>query len=592
MAESPTMEVRARITADSAQFQKGLEDATRSAQTFQTAASGLNKSILAIGVASSTAAIALIGFAVKSFRAAGEVQELDIALFSLGKSSRYGTLALKLAVAEIEETGITSAAARRAVIKLAQSNVDLSEASKLATAAQNLSVSSSINSADALQSLTFAISTAQTRMLKNLGITTQAGDAYAKYGAEIGKASKDLTMSERRQAILNVILKEGAKVTGAYALALQSPSRALKEMSDLTNNLQVAVGTRLLNSFKDVILSTFALYAKFTQAAKGTGTFAKVLDAVEKVFTKLSKPIIAINEGFTKFIDKIDKSKVSVDGIASAFEKALPVVAAFTTFVGVKAGKEIFQAMPIFQGLFKMMNAGVMAFVVFAATSTQVQSALAELVKALQPLLGGVKGIGEVFTNVGSTAVSIFAAAIRGVANIVRTSITFFRQNEVALFALKTAVVAVTAAFVAYKVSMMAQSAVTRINGAIEAINIKLHNAKAIMLARTAVAQAQATHQTNLASIASAKQAQATATVAVAQARQQAITSAQTVALVRQGKVVGTTLPAALARLTAAQNAVKTRSRKGVPHDPNSVASIQRQLDPFAFDPIVKKLTS
>jgi hypothetical protein len=41
-----------------------------------------------------------------------------------------------------------------------------------------------------------------------------------------------------------------------------------------------------------------------------------------------------------------------------------------------------------------------------------------------------------------------------------------------------------------------------------------------------------------------------------------------------------------------AQNAVKTRSQKRVPHDPNSVASIQRQLDPLAFDPIVKKITS
>ncbi len=41
-----------------------------------------------------------------------------------------------------------------------------------------------------------------------------------------------------------------------------------------------------------------------------------------------------------------------------------------------------------------------------------------------------------------------------------------------------------------------------------------------------------------------------------------------------------------------AQNAVKTRSQKRVPYDPNSVESIQRQLDPFAFDPIVKKLTS
>lgn len=41
-----------------------------------------------------------------------------------------------------------------------------------------------------------------------------------------------------------------------------------------------------------------------------------------------------------------------------------------------------------------------------------------------------------------------------------------------------------------------------------------------------------------------------------------------------------------------AQNALKTRSQKLVPHDPNSVASIQRKLDPLAFDPNVKKLTS
>ena len=40
------------------------------------------------------------------------------------------------------------------------------------------------------------------------------------------------------------------------------------------------------------------------------------------------------------------------------------------------------------------------------------------------------------------------------------------------------------------------------------------------------------------------------------------------------------------------QNAQWTRSQKRVPHDPNSVASIRRQLDPLAFDPIVKKLTS
>ena len=50
--------------------------------------------------------------------------------------------------------------------------------------------------------------------------------------------------------------------------------------------------------------------------------------------------------------------------------------------------------------------------------------------------------------------------------------------------------------------------------------------------------------------------------------------------------------PSSSVSSVGAQNAVKTRSQKRAPHDPNSVASIQRRLDPFAFDPIVKKLTS
>jgi hypothetical protein len=50
--------------------------------------------------------------------------------------------------------------------------------------------------------------------------------------------------------------------------------------------------------------------------------------------------------------------------------------------------------------------------------------------------------------------------------------------------------------------------------------------------------------------------------------------------------------PSSSVATVGAQNSQRTRSQKRIPHDPNSVASIQRQLDPLAFDPIVKKLAS
>ena len=53
-----------------------------------------------------------------------------------------------------------------------------------------------------------------------------------------------------------------------------------------------------------------------------------------------------------------------------------------------------------------------------------------------------------------------------------------------------------------------------------------------------------------------------------------------------------TSMPSSSVDSVGAQNAQTSRFQKRVPHDPNSVASIQRLLDPLAFDPIVKKLAN
>lgn len=555
MAESPTMEVRARLSADSAQFTRGLENARRSTESFQAAAGNLNKGLLAVGLASSTAAIALISFGVKSFRAAAQVEELDIALQAIGASSRYGYAQLATTVDEIKKVGITSAAANRAVIKLAQSNVDLTDASKLATVAQNLSVTASVNSADALQTLTFAITTGQTRMLRQIGITANATEAFAIYGKTIGKNASDLTMAERRQAVLNLVIAEGAKVTGAYALAIKSPSKALKEMSDLTNNLQVAVGQKLLASFSKVILATFELFTKFTQAADGTGTFSKFLSAMEKVFTKLADPFAKIATNLGNFIDKIDKSKVSVNGIADVFEKALPIVGAFTAFIGVKAGKEIFQALPIFQGLFKMMNAGVIAFVVFAATSTQVRNAIMELGASLTPLIAPLAKIGAVLNEVLALVTGAVAKAITGLTSAINKSIGFFRENELVLRVLQGVILSVATALVVYKIASMASSAVDKIGLLVKKVKIALLNAEAVSSARASVAEAQHALAIKANNVATALSARQIAALNVQKAAQNLMTIKMTASeTILGGKTVA--VATAQAGLTASTRAL------------------------------------
>jgi hypothetical protein len=43
---------------------------------------------------------------------------------------------------------------------------------------------------------------------------------------------------------------------------------------------------------------------------------------------------------------------------------------------------------------------------------------------------------------------------------------------------------------------------------------------------------------------------------------------------------------------SSATASIGKNQSKRVIHNPNSVANIQRQLDPIAFDPTIKKLTS
>jgi len=453
MAESPTMEVRARLTADSAQFTKGLEEASKSAENFQGAATKLNSTLTTLGGIAAAASIALIAFGVKSFKAAAEVAELDIALQAIGKNTRYGYTELEKAVESIKKVGLSSVASQKAIIKLAQANVDLSKVTELATLAQDLSVTASVSSADALQTLTQSISRAIPRQLMSLNISISAEEAFRAYGKTIGKSANELSQAEKRQAMFNAILKEGKRVQDSYALAITSPARALKELGDQTRKVQEAVGLRLYNAFGNIILSLLALSIKFTKASQGGGTFSKVLDALEKVLTKLADPFVKLLDGIGNFIDKLDKSKLSVNEIAGNMEKVLPVAAAFATFFGIKAGKSLAQAAPFFQGFFTTLAKFNLIFTAFtlAVTSPQIRGAIAQLVTAFTPLLPILKQLGAVLTEVSALATGVLAKAIRLVANIITASISFVKQFSSDFKALGIVIMAVGAALLIYK---------------------------------------------------------------------------------------------------------------------------------------------
>jgi phage-related protein len=461
MADSPTMEVRARLSADSAQFTQGMDRAVKSANEFQQASSKLNSSMLAIGVASGAAIAGLIAFGIKSFKAAAEVERLDLALEAVGASSGKGYEALKATSDGMRALGINAAAAQKTTLKFAQSNIDLSQATLLAKTAQDLSVASSMTAEEALQSITMAVTTGNTRVLRQIGITTGASDAYQRYANTIGKAAKDLTMAERRQAVVNLVMKEGTKAAGAYALAMESPAKLITMFGDLHDDLQVTMGAVLVKGFGPIIKSAFRFEKSFIAAISSGGKLAPVVEAIQKVLVKLTAPIATAIDKFSDFIDGMDMTGTKVNDLASKFEMILPVIAAFGTYFATKAGAAVFQNVPIFGQLLQRINPMAAAFVAMAMTSTQVQTAMKRLLEALRPLLDVAKSVGDVFSKVMAVAVMIFAKAITGVAVLVERATKFFRDHKTILYIVATALGAVTLGVMAYTIQTKLAAAAT-----------------------------------------------------------------------------------------------------------------------------------
>jgi phage-related protein len=482
MAESPTMEVRARLSADSAQFTQGMDKAVKSANEFQQASSKLQGSLTAIGVASGAAIAGLIAFGMKSFKAAAEVERLDLALEAVGASSGKGYEALKQASDSMRTVGIQAAQAQKTTLKFAQSNIDLSKSADIARVAQDLSVASSMSGEEALSSLTMAITTGNTRILRQVGITTDAGTAYGRYASSIGKAAKDLTMGERRQAVMNLVLKEGTKAAGAFALSLQSPAKLVEEFSQLNKELQVTMGAALLKGFGPIIKSAYGFQAAIVRAVGSGGKLEKVVEAIGKVFVKLTTPIATVVDKFTEFIDGMDLTGTKVEDLAGKFEMVLPVVAGFGTAFATMAGKNVFGNIPIFGNLLKMLNPVAVGFVAMALTSTQVQTAMGRLLASLRPLLDVAKEIASVFTKVLAVGVSIFAKAIDGVAKVIERTTKFFRDHKTILYTVVTALTAVTLGYIALKIRVGLATAAT---GLLTAAKLRLAKAIAIVTSTT-----------------------------------------------------------------------------------------------------------
>jgi len=498
MAETPTMEVRARLTAETAQFTRGMQQATQSMNSFSEQSSRLRGAVLGIGIAAGTATAAMIAFGTKAFMAAARVDELDVSMNAVGKATGLGYQAIKDAALATKDMGIEMETASQSAIKFAQNNLDLTYASQLARAAQDLAVISGKNSTDTFNMLTHAVITGRSEVLKSVGIQKSAGQMYESFARSLGISASALTYQQKQQAVATGALAEAAKVAGVYEAAMDSPGKVLRSFARIHNEIQVAVGGVLLKAFGPMIKALYDLEKNISKAFTNSENLKNVLAALQMVFVKLTAPITAFLTKMSDVIKKFTEAKSPVENLdgtlkssqtaitamAEKFEMLLPVLAAVGSGFAVMAGKQLFGMVPVLGSVMSKLSPLPVALIVLALTSTQVRNAMLNLISALKPIIPIFVQLGKIMGTVSVIGVAVLAKGINALATIISTSITFV-QTYANVFKVLLGIIGVLAVmYLAYMAQVTVLNVITAIQTKLTAAQTKANTFLAVSQAK------------------------------------------------------------------------------------------------------------
>src|ERR1017187_2363609 len=177
--------------------------------------SGVNKLMGAVRfLAGGFLALESVRFLKGIMDTAARTQELGTVMHVAGNQIGYTNEQLDAADKATQKQGITAQVSRQAITRHIQANLDLGNASKLASAAQNLATVSGQNSSQTYEMIVAAVQRHNSYILHMHGIMINEQLAEEKYAKTIGTTAHGLDEKGKSQATANAVIEYATTVSG------------------------------------------------------------------------------------------------------------------------------------------------------------------------------------------------------------------------------------------------------------------------------------------------------------------------------------------------------------------------------------------